>query len=330
MINKQKAGRLCLLLWLGLVLLRAPALAYSEELIPVGAVVGIQMNTDGVLVADTPEVITDEGARRPAAEAGLRPGDLIVAVNGQSTRTAAELSEALRDLDEETVTLTVQRDGQTLTLSVRPARQADGSRRLGLWLRDGIAGLGTVTFIDPATGQYGALGHGVNDVQTGVLLPLGQGQVCRAQVVDVTKGRVGEPGALSGSYDMSETLGSIEQNTPCGIFGTMDQPLSGLGRAIPVAERSEVENGPAVILSTVQGRQVEAYDVQITRGPEDSFHLRVTDPELLSLTGGIVQGMSGSPIIQDGKLVGAVTHVLVNDPTRGYGIFIETMLAAAG
>lgn len=330
--NKKPWRRAAVFLWLLGWVLSAPALA-AEELIPVGAVVGIQMNTEGVLVAETPTVETEAGPVCPAGDAGIRAGDLILALDGRSTRTAAELGEMLSELGEEPVRLTVERDGRRLQFDVTPARQTDGSRRLGLWLRDGIAGVGTVTYYDPDTGAYGALGHGVNDVQTGVLLPLGSGSVCAARVVDVKMGAVGTPGALAGVFDMTRPLGSIEINCPCGIFGIMDRPMSGLGPALPVAGEEEIENGPAVILSTVSGDGVQEFDVHISRtaaGDESrALNIRVTDPELLQLTGGIVQGMSGSPIIQDGKLVGAVTHVLVNDPTRGYGIPIGDMLAAA-
>ncbi len=333
-MNKKIRGRpaaaVLILLWLAL-----PQTARAaEKLIPVGAVVGIQMNTNGVLVADTPAVETAEGPVCPAGDAGIRAGDLIVAIDGCSTRTAAELSAAVAELGEEPVTVTLEREGRRMNVAVRPAKHTDGGCRLGLWLRDGIAGVGTVTFVDPDTGLYGALGHGVNDTETGVLLPLGSGTVCRAQVVDVKRGAVGAPGALSGSFDMGSAVGSIERNTPCGIFGVMDRPLTELGEALPVAAESEVHAGAAVIWSTVSGNEVQEYDVQISRGAAGAngpvLNIRVTDPELLSLTGGIVQGMSGSPIIQDGKLIGAVTHVLVDDPTRGYGIYIENMLEAAG
>ena len=333
-MNKKIKGRLSaavlILLWLAL----PQAARAAEELIPVGAVVGIQMNTNGVLVVDTPEVETAEGPVCPAKEAGIKAGDLILAVDGKSTRTAAELSAAAAGLGDAPVTVTLERDGRRMNLAVTPAKHTDGARRLGLWLRDGIAGVGTVTFIDPDTGFYGALGHGINDTETGVLLPLGSGTVCRAKVVDVKMGAVGAPGALSGSFSMSSAVGSIEQNTPCGIFGVMDRPAAGLGEALPVASEAEIHAGPAVIRSTVSGDEVQEFDVQISRGAAGAngpvLNIRVTDPELLGLTGGIVQGMSGSPIIQDGKLVGAVTHVLVSDPTRGYGIFIENMLEAAG
>ena len=230
--------------------------------------------------------------------------------------------------------LTVQRGGRTQSVSVAPAVEADGSARLGLWLREGIAGIGTVTYVDPQSGAFGALGHGVNDAASGALLPLEDGSVCRAQVVDIIKGVAGEPGELAGSFEAGDTVGELEINSSSGIFGCMEGAFLRGGEALPVAEPQEIRNGPAKIRSCVSGQTVAEYDVQITRtgmvaGDGRDLMIRVTDPELLALTGGIVQGMSGSPIIQDGKLVGAVTHVLVNDPTTGYGIFIENMLDAA-
>ena len=332
MTIKQKVRRLAAaVLFLAGCVLSAPVLAAAEALVPMGTLVGIQMNTEGVLIASTPAVETAQGERCPAEEAGLRPGDRILALNGRDIRTAAELSAAAAELGDEPVTVTADRNGELLQLTLQPVRDREGVPRLGLWLRDGIAGVGTVTYYDPDTGKFGALGHGINDVDSGLLMPLGTGSVCRATVVDVTKGLAGTPGALAGRFDMAGRIGTIEANTTCGIFGIMSLPAEGLGQALPLAEADEVKNGPATILSTVDGGGVQSFDVQLSRSPAgELLNLRVTDPELLALTGGIVQGMSGSPIIQDGKLVGAVTHVLVNDPTRGYGIFIENMLDAAG
>ncbi len=306
--------------------------AAAEELIPGGSVLGIQMNTQGVLVAETPQVDTAQGPVWPARDAGLLPGDIILAVDGRPTTTAAELSAAAAELGETPVTIRLQRGTEQLELPLTPATDGEGARRLGLWLRDGIAGVGTLTYIDPETGDFGALGHGVNDAATGVLLPLGSGTVCRAEVVDVTLGLAGTPGALSGSFDMGARLGGLEKNTPCGIFGRLQTPLESYGEALPVADSDDIHSGAATIRSTVAGNEVREYDVQISRmaaGNGATLNIRVTDPELLRLTGGIVQGMSGSPIIQDGKLIGAVTHVLIDDPSRGYGIVLETMLEAA-
>lgn len=221
------------------------------------------------------------------------------------------------------------RAGQLIQFTVTPAlSQEDGCWRLGLWLRDGIAGIGTVTFYDPETGLFGALGHSINDVDTGILLPLGDGTITSATVSDVQRGEKGKAGELHGAFDTESKLGEVKQNTSSGIFGTAFCGFEGV--PIPVAEDSEIENGPATILANVEGSEVREYAVEISRAQSGGrLMVTVTDPELLAATGGIVQGMSGSPIIQNGKLVGAVTHVLISDPTRGYGITISSMLRAA-
>ena len=318
--------------WIIAAVCTATALA-SGSLIPVGETVGIQMKMDGVLVAGVTDVQTADGAVCPAREAGLRAGDVIVAVDGRAVHTSAELIEAVEDMAAD-ASVTVTRGGQRRDVRVHPAREAGGGLRLGLWLRDGVSGVGTVTYIDPQTGAFGALGHGVNDTETGVLLPVADGDVCRARIVDVRRGVSGAPGELAGSFDPGDVVGCINANTPCGIFGVISGSLGALRPAVPVGSPEDVEKGPATILACVAGQDTEEYDVEISRtgmaaGSGRDLMVRVTDPELLERTGGIVQGMSGSPILQNGRLVGAVTHVLVNDPTRGYGIFIDTMLDAA-
>lgn len=306
--------------------------AYADgTLIPVGETVGIQIKMKGVLVAGVTSVETAEGAVCPAESAGLRAGDVIAAVNGRAVDNAAGFIKAVDERGSAPVELTVLRGGRSQSVTVTPALDADGGWRLGLWLRDGIAGIGTVTYIDPATGAFGALGHGVNDTDTGVLLPVADGDVCRAQIVDVKRGAAGAPGELSGSLDAGDVLGCIESNTPCGIFGVIDGRLDTVYPALPVGAPEDVQKGPATILACVAGQQIREYDVEIARtgmtaGGGRDLMVHVTDPELLQRTGGIVQGMSGSPIIQNGKLVGAVTHVCVIAfmPTGDYcfmGIF---------
>ena len=301
-------------------------------LIPGGEVIGIQMDIDGVLVADLNDVVTERGAVCPAREAGIRAGDVITAVNGCEVDDAAELSDMVSGLAGG-AELTVLRGGKSRCIPITPAMGADGEARLGLWLRDGITGVGTVTFIDPDSGGFGALGHGVNDTAVGSLLPVDGGIVFQAQIVDVKPGAPGAPGELAGHIDAGTVIGRIAKNTGSGIFGYMGASGSG-SEAMPVASAAEVRNGKATILACVAGSETREYEVEITRtgvplGDGRDMMVRVTDPGLLSVTGGIVQGMSGSPILQNGKLVGAVTHVLVSDPCRGYGIFIENMLDAA-
>ena len=214
-----------------------------------------------------------------------------------------------------------------------PALSRDGTVQLGLWLRDGVSGIGTVTYYDPETGRFGALGHGINDLNSGSLMTFTGGSITDAEIVDVVRGASGSPGELCGQPDKSCVLGNLERNTGSGIFGTAE--LECETEAIPIATAEEVRLGPATILTTVDGGGVEEYSIEISRiyrQPEDHrfLLLTVTDPRLLERTGGIVQGMSGSPILQNGKLVGAVTHVLLSDSSRGYGIGIEDMLDAAG
>ena len=286
--------------------LQGPAAALeAESLIPVGHTIGIKLFAEGVVVIGLAEVKTAQGTVTPAAACGLRVGDVIEEANG----------------------------AESLTLTAQPVLGEDGAYRLGAWIRDSMAGIGTVTFYDPATGTFGALGHGVTDSDTGMLLPLGDGAVMDATVKAVKRGNAGEPGELKGSFNLTEDMGVLYANTDRGVFGTMDGCDLADGDPVPVAQPGEVHAGAAVILSNVKGDAVEAYDIEITRvlGSTDTQNLllQVTDDRLIEATGGIVQGMSGSPILQDGKLVGAVTHVMINDPQKGYGILIENMLDAA-
>ena len=295
------------------------AAALPKTLIPGGCTVGVKLYTQGL-------VVTGFESRSAAKAAGLKKGDVIIQVDGEAVHTAAALRECL---EEEQVILKILRNGREAEFCVRP-----NGNQIGAYVRDSLAGIGTVTYYDPDTGAFGALGHGVSDSETKVLLPVEAGVVVQSSVADVKKGRDGAPGELKGSFDVSTILGKVERNAERGIFGTLDVPIP--GTPLPVAEAGEAEPGPAEIWANVDGQEVRSYSVEILRiyphadETGRNMLLEVTDPDLLYATGGIVQGMSGSPIIQDGKLVGAVTHVLVNDPTRGYGIFIENMLEAAG
>ena len=305
-------------LLLALALCTGPALAARDYLIPGGYTVGIELAMKGVLVVDV-----EDGTC--AAEAGLRAGDTIVRINGAAASGTDMLREAA---GRDAVRLTVLRDGKEAEFYL--AAQQRG--RLGLLVRDSVAGIGTVTYIDPVTGAYGALGHGVSDIGSARLLPVETGMLVAARVESVRRGVRGTPGELRGAFDVTRCLGTVDINTDCGIFGT----LAELPRrpALPVGGAETVREGAASILSNVSGTEVREYDIRIDRVNPDAENgrdllLTVTDPALLAVTGGIVQGMSGSPILQDGKLIGAVTHVLVNHPEQGYGILIETMLDAA-
>ena len=261
---------------------------------------------------------------------------MILQCNGTAVTSSEQFQTLLRSAEGETLALQVGRNSDRTTVTVRPEQNEQGDWAIGAWIRDSMAGIGTMTFCDPATGVFGALGHGITDTDTAQLMPFASGSILPSTVKAVRRGEAGSAGELRGDFDLTTQLGTLSANTNCGIFGTVGDAefLEKLGPALPVADPSEVRSGPAVILSNVEGDTVKEYTVEITKlspGANDPRELlvTVTDPELLAATGGIVQGQSGSPILQDGKLVGAVTHVLLNDPTRGYGIFIETMLNAA-
>ncbi len=304
--------------------LALPAAASADELVPVGRAVGIEAETAGLLVASLAKVQTASGEASPAADAGVLPGDIIVRLGGEEIGGVEDFTEALGSLDGGEVQLTVLRDEKRVQLALTPVQDSQGAWRLGLWLRGSVSGIGTVTYYDPETGEYGALGHSITDADTGVLLPIGEGRICDATVSDVRRGERGKAGELHGSYDAGSSIGSVDANTAHGIFGRSD----GFdGEALPTAEAGEIVDGEASILANVSGSEVREYAVKISRAGSggDRLLVTVTDPELLEATGGIVQGMSGSPIIQNGKLVGAVTHVLVSDPQRGYGVTISAM-----
>lgn len=296
----------------------------AEQLIPVGEVIGLEVRSGTVTVAAFDETLT------VARDAGVRIGDEIVSIDDVDVDSADDVRSALNHSDG-AVDLVVSRSGETRTIHMEPEITAAGPK-LGVYLRQGITGIGTVTFYDPQTDTFGALGHAVSDGK-GQLLNMTRGSAYPATVVSVEKGKSGHPGQLKGGLKNNQLLGTLTENTSRGIFGTAPDAWS--GEAIPVAAFDQVRTGEAAIRSTIDGGAPRDYSVEILKiYPKDradgrNLLIRVTDPVLLAATGGIVQGMSGSPIIQDGKLVGAVTHVLVNDPTRGYGIFIENMLEAA-
>ena len=314
-------------LW-ALFLLSCPAAACAQELMVGGQAVGIQISADGVFVAGFCPVETEAGEVRPAEEAGLRQGDLICGADGREVPDAAALIEALEGAGDE-IELTVRRGAQELSVPVVPARSEEGRPMLGILLRDGLNGIGTLTFCDPDSGIFGALGHSVNDADTGLAVPLREGSVTEAQIVSVQPGAAGTPGELNGVSDLTRVLGRVERNTDVGIFGHAEARLG-----FRPAETGMIAAGPASILSTVEGRDAREYTVEVNRVYRDAegthAMFSVTDPALLGRTGGIVQGMSGSPILQNGRLVGAVTHVFISDSTRGYAVSIQDMLRAAG
>ena len=307
------------------ILLLTQHVSAARLLVPGGQLIGLELADNSVTVA-----AFDEALGISAKNAGLKVGDKITRIDTQTVRCAEDIRQALKRSDGQ-VDVCILRDGKAQTLKLSPKITPEGPR-LGVYLKQGVTGVGTVTWYDPDSGQFAALGHGVNTA-SGELLAMQQGTAYPATVLSVKKGIAGEPGQLLGSLNSTAPIGALSKNTVQGIFGTTDTGWR--GEALPVASADQIQTGPAVIRSTVKDGQVQEYSVEIlklypsSRSTGRNMLLRITDPVLLQTTGGIVQGMSGSPIIQDGKLVGAVTHVLVNDPTTGYGIFIENMLEAA-
>ncbi len=299
----------------------------EEYLIPGGMVFGVRFFTEGVLVVGIPE-----NEKSPAYEAGVRVNDVILKVDGSPIGDAEDLCRAVDAGGGKPVEFTCRREKREFTVKVTPRLEESGYKT-GIWVRDSGAGIGTVTFIDPKTGLFGGLGHGICDADTGRPMPLGRGVLLGVSIGGINKGTAGTPGEIRGSFK-PEKLGAVTGNTDCGIFGIYSEIPRSLYPALPIAHKNEVKGGAATILCTLGDNSIREYKVELssidpTATGGRCFTVKVTDPELIAQTGGIVQGMSGSPIIQNGKLVGAVTHVLINDPTKGYGIFIENMLAAA-
>ena len=308
---------------------------------------GVKFYTEGILVVGFCDVdvnSTGGGTRNlnPARDAGLKMKDVIVKVNGETPLCAATLTQAVEESGGKPITLTVKRcvsrrqgsespKTTELTVTVTPVKSVSENRyKTGLWVRDSGAGIGTVTFIMPDTGAFGGLGHGICDGDTGELIPMQRGQVTDVTVSGIDKGEAGDPGAIKGYFAPGKT-GSLLKNTACGVYGVFAARPSAEAKRLPIGRRSELHEGDATLLCTLDDGNVGEYAIRITSidpaaTGSKCFTLTVTDPALIEKTGGIVQGMSGSPIIQNGKLVGAVTHVLINDPTMGYGIFIENML----
>ncbi len=330
---KSRAKPFAISLLLAAVMLFPAWAAEITSVIPIGHTVGIKMSAEGVLVVRLNEIQTPDGPVCPAGEAGMKEGDLIVSINNERIESNDQLQKQIALSAGSPVTITVERDGNTETLTATPREDDKGVYRIGVLARDSMAGIGTLTYVDPESGAYGSLGHGICDNETGVLMPLREGSLLYSVVESVQKGEAGEPGALQGEFDAGHAVGTVQENTASGIFGTMtDSSLYSSLETVPVAEEDEIQTGEAEILTNIEGDKVESCKVEVVKiYPYDDEYgrgmmLKVTDKKLLDKTGGIVQGMSGSPVIQNGKLIGAVTHVLVNDPSCGYAIGIQKML----
>ena len=303
----------------------------SKSVYASGNLIGLRIHNSGLIVTDVSSIETDKGTVSPAQNAGLEKGDVIIKINGRNVYASEDVAPLL----SENTQLSVLRNSTVKTISIIPAKDiSDGALKMGVWVRDSTAGVGTMTFFDSHTNRYGALGHGISDSDTGIAFSVQSGTLEKSSVVSIKKGIAGEPGEICGSFSYEDGVcGTVDKNCEAGIFGSVFENHSLTGQNYEIGVMSQVDAGEASILSTVDG-DVKEYKINILRSmpfgsATKGLVIQITDPVLLQKTGGIIQGMSGSPIIQNGRLVGAVTHVFVNDPTRGYGIFIENMLAEA-
>ncbi|MBE3568978.1 MAG: SpoIVB peptidase [Bacillales bacterium] len=312
------------------------------KVIPGGQSIGVKLNSLGVLVVGHHLVDSSSGKKSPGEEADIRVGDIITEINGHSVEKLNDISPLVKraGVERKPLEVVVLRDKQKIKTKLLPLKDKnENTYKLGLYIRDSAAGIGTMTFYDPKTKKYGALGHVISDMDTKKPILVHDGKIVRSTVTSIEKGRHGDPGEKLAQFSEDrQTIGDIRKNSPFGIFGKLNQKISNgvLNKPMPVALSYQVKEGPAQILTVLNGEKVESYDIEIVSTIPQKYPatkgmvIKITDPRLLDKTGGIVQGMSGSPIIQDGKIVGAVTHVFVNDPTSGYGVHIEWMLHEAG
>jgi len=319
----------------GIPLRRARAHVLPDmEIIPVGRAVGVRINSDGLMVLGIGSVKAYDGTIKNPCEDILKPGDLLIYANSQRLGSKEQLMQIIKN-SKEFVNFKIKRDGEISAVKIPTVTDADGINRIGVWVRDSTQGIGTITYYNPTTGRFAALGHGVQDVDTKKLLQVKGGYLMDSTIKSVRKALKGSPGELIGDINTSRILGYVKHNSNYGIYGTLE--ISAIPdfpkERFKIGLKDAVHEGPAKILSCVNGNGVNEYDVfieTINRNTSDDTKgmiVRITDPNLLARTNGIVQGMSGSPIIQNGRIIGAITHVFVQDPTKGYGIFIENMLA---
>ena len=299
-----------------------------------GTPFGMKLYTDGVLVIDVTDVQTDSGVIKPAEKAGIKKGDYILSADGKSVHTNEELSAVVSESSGNKIKFVIKRAGKSKTVFCCPVKSSEtGDYKIGLWVRDSSAGIGTLTFYSPMTGVVCGLGHGICDEDTGELLSLDTGEIVKAEIISVEKGSSGSPGQLKGKFT-NTSLGLIDKNSEDGVYSMLKGKIS-LSNLTEIALKNEIKDGAAQMLCTVDGEIPKLYDCKIKKrgsaymSATQNLTVTVTDKELLEKTGGIVQGLSGSPLIQNGKLIGAVTHVLIDDPTTGYGIFAENMLKTA-
>ena len=305
----------------------------ETEVVPGGNVIGIKLYTKGALVIDVARFERADGAIvAPATDAGLKPGDIILNINGIEIEDSLHLMNVVSENGEMENVLNVQRNDKIFETKILPQLdKTSGKYKMGVWVKDSAAGIGTMTFYNPETGRFGALGHSITDSDIGTSYSVKSGSIENVYVNTVVKGEKGIPGELKGVFSGdSEIIGTVTENNANGIYGMMLNIEN--KETMKIASRWDVREGAATILSTVEGGNVENFNIEIQKvmynsgKSSKSMIIKITDERLIEKTGGIVQGMSGSPIIQNGKLIGAVTHVFVNDPARGYGIFIDNMI----
>ncbi|KPU44901.1 SpoIVB peptidase precursor [Oxobacter pfennigii] len=343
-IQSEKNGKTDLSIrFLGIIPLKHVTINVIPQVsvIPGGQSVGVKLNTKGVMVVGTSKVESAEGIElSPCTDSGIRIGDTILKINNHLVKDGDHVSKLINSCEGKILKFTIIRKEKELEINVKPVKSKEDNRyKIGAWIRDSTAGVGTLTFYCPHNDTFGALGHPITDVDTGVIMTVDSGKIVPSKIISIQPGMRGRPGELRGLFlDDEEDLGTIEKNTSSGIYGkTFKNPVNNIySQPIPVGLQNQIKEGPAKILTTINGTSIEEYDIVIEKlTPQSkpnpkSMIIKVVDEELLQKTGGIVQGMSGSPIIQDGRLVGAVTHVFINRPDMGYGIYIEWMLKEAG
>ncbi|MBN7572643.1 MULTISPECIES: SpoIVB peptidase [Clostridium] len=328
--------------FLGMIPLKAVEVQKIKdlEIYPGGNPVGVRVNSEGVIIVGYSEIeINNKKEESPGKAAGLEIGDVILRVNGENMENSMDLLKTIKECDNESIKVDILRNGENLTKTIHLKKENNKDYKIGLWIRDSTAGVGTMTFFDPSTKKFGALGHPITDADTNEPFLVKKGDLLESSIISVRKGEKGSPGELKGIFLNEETpTGNIEKNTQSGIFGEIKnaQALNNKIKPLKVGFRDEISVGKAKIITTVDESGPQEFDIEIEKTLNQSIPgsksmvIKITDPRLLQKTGGIVQGMSGSPIIQNDKIVGAVTHVLINKPDTGYGIYIEWMLQEAG
>ncbi len=308
----------------------------KTTVIPVGNIAGVKLYTSGVLVVGMSEINGQDNKKyKPYENTGIEEGDTIIQINQNEITSTDELIETVNMSKGEDITLKYIHGEETKTCSITPVKTSNNEYKLGLWVRDSAAGVGTVTFYEPSTRTFAALGHGITDIDTNELINISSGEFVTTRILNITKGESGNPGKIQGTVEKQENIGTISKNTKFGIYGIVDN-LSTLkiqaSKEMQVASRDEIQEGEATILCSLDGEQAKEYKIEITKIYKDnnydnkSMKIKVIDKTLIDKTGGIIQGMSGSPIIQNGKFIGAITHVLVNNPEEGYAVFGDIML----